>query len=312
LIDLRLGDCLEILPTIPSGSVSAVVTDPPYGEDMGIAGDSSPWEAGDLLGRALAAAEPALKRNAHVAVFWPLRTLDVCLDVVRSVGLTYRRTLAMYLPSGAARPYLGWLPRTQAIVLAQKYLPKPPREFHRDLAEYVSVAIERSGLGRTAIAKELGCDSRLVMMWSRVDDPQWNLPTARFYRHLKTILDLDERFDVLLERESKHEAESRDFEYRHDFYFVDEKSGRMLHPCQKPLSVVRHIVKCLAAEGEVVLDPFAGSATTLVACAMTGRHGIGIEIDPDYVEMGHRRLRAAETPLFPALKDSTPCVASLF
>lgn len=39
MIDLRLGDCLEILPTLDAGSVDAVVTDPPYGLDLGVAND---------------------------------------------------------------------------------------------------------------------------------------------------------------------------------------------------------------------------------------------------------------------------------
>jgi site-specific DNA-methyltransferase (adenine-specific) len=45
--------------------------------------------------------------------------------------------------------------------------------------------------------------------------------------------------------------------------------------------------------GDAILDPFMGSGTTLVACQKLGRHGIGIEIDPDYFEIACKRVEEA-------------------
>jgi DNA modification methylase len=50
--------------------------------------------------------------------------------------------------------------------------------------------------------------------------------------------------------------------------------------------------------GDTILDPYAGSGSTIVACMKTGRRCIGIEIDPDYLPIIERRVKAAETPLF--------------
>ena len=91
---------------------------------------------------------------------------------------------------GKCRPYLGWLPKTQAIVIGQKYLPKKSSEFHRDMATYLNDAVIKSGLSKYAIAKQLNCDSRLVQKWTRVNDPQWCLPPPRFYKPLKDLLKL--------------------------------------------------------------------------------------------------------------------------
>ena len=65
------------------------------------------------------------------------------------------------------------------------------------------------------------------------------------------------------------------------------------HPCPKPLKVVEWMVARVSLAGETILDPFMGSGTTLVACQRMGRHGTGIEIDPDYFEIACRRVEEA-------------------
>jgi DNA modification methylase len=62
------------------------------------------------------------------------------------------------------------------------------------------------------------------------------------------------------------------------------------HPTQKPLDLMRLIVSISTDEGDLVLDPFAGSGTTLVACRELNRRCIGIEIERKYVEAIRWRL----------------------
>jgi len=61
------------------------------------------------------------------------------------------------------------------------------------------------------------------------------------------------------------------------------------HPCQMPLEVMKKIIGLLP-EDSIIIDPFAGSGTTLLACKNLGRRCIGIEISPDYVEIIKKRL----------------------
>ncbi len=63
------------------------------------------------------------------------------------------------------------------------------------------------------------------------------------------------------------------------------------HPCARPLEAVLHIID--QTIGGVILDPFMGSGTTGVACAMTNRSFIGIEREPSYFEIACRRIEAA-------------------
>jgi site-specific DNA-methyltransferase (adenine-specific) len=65
------------------------------------------------------------------------------------------------------------------------------------------------------------------------------------------------------------------------------------HPTVKPLALMRWLVRLVAYPGDTVLDPFAGSGTTGVACAMEGREFIGIEREAEYIEIARRRIEAA-------------------
>lgn len=71
--------------------------------------------------------------------------------------------------------------------------------------------------------------------------------------------------------------------------FRDEK---VPHPTQKPLSLSLRIVRHFSNERDLVVVPFAGSGTECVAAAMLGRHFIGFELNPDYVSLAEKRLRA--------------------
>ena len=65
------------------------------------------------------------------------------------------------------------------------------------------------------------------------------------------------------------------------------------HPTIKPIALMKWLVTLVTPEGGVVLDPFAGSGTTLLACKELGRSCIGIEREPEYVEIIKRRLGEA-------------------
>jgi site-specific DNA-methyltransferase (adenine-specific) len=65
------------------------------------------------------------------------------------------------------------------------------------------------------------------------------------------------------------------------------------HPTEKPLSLMKELVGLFTNEGDLVLDPFAGSFTTGVACAQMNRRFIGIEQDERYFQIGIERITRA-------------------
>lgn len=62
------------------------------------------------------------------------------------------------------------------------------------------------------------------------------------------------------------------------------------HPTEKQLNIIEWFLKILTDKGDVVLDPFLGSGTTMEACLRLKRSCIGIEINPEYVKMTKKRL----------------------
>ena len=68
-----------------------------------------------------------------------------------------------------------------------------------------------------------------------------------------------------------------------------------LHTTQKPVSLMLHLVDRFTDRGDFVLDPFAGVATTGVACVRLGRHFVGVEKRRDYFEIACERLAAEVT-----------------
>lgn len=62
------------------------------------------------------------------------------------------------------------------------------------------------------------------------------------------------------------------------------------HPCPKPLSLIKWLIKNGCKDGETILDPFMGSGTTLRAAKDLGRPAIGVEIEERYCEIAAKRL----------------------
>lgn len=68
------------------------------------------------------------------------------------------------------------------------------------------------------------------------------------------------------------------------------QSEQTKHPTQKPVPLLRQLIESSSVMGEVVLDPFMGSGSTLVAATLEGRRSIGIEVEERWCEVAARRL----------------------
>lgn len=83
--------------------------------------------------------------------------------------------------------------------------------------------------------------------------------------------------------------------------FSGESKRRTGHPAPFPVELPRRCIKLFSYIGDVVLDPFMGSGTTLIATVTLGRIGVGVEIDRQYCELAKKRLTQAvlgTVPLF--------------
>lgn len=100
-------------------------------------------------------------------------------------------------------------------------------------------------------------------------------------------------------------------EYTLDVWeFPAESATRVGHPAPFPVELPRRLIGLYTYRGDLVLDPFAGSGTTAVAAARSGRHYVGYDLDGSYVRLAETRL-AGEPGLEPEPEPAHGPVAAV-
>ncbi len=86
--------------------------------------------------------------------------------------------------------------------------------------------------------------------------------------------------------------------YMHNIIKVQAPKGKnRMHPTQKPVELIKQLIKLTTREGDIVLDPFMGSGTTAVASKESGRNYIGFEISKEYCKLANDRMKNVQTTL---------------
>ena len=80
-------------------------------------------------------------------------------------------------------------------------------------------------------------------------------------------------------------------------HFAREHNSEAWHPTQKPVDLLRYLVRTYSNEGDTILDNCMGSGTTAIACIKEKRHFIGFEMNRDYYERSLRRIDAERRQL---------------
>jgi DNA modification methylase len=77
------------------------------------------------------------------------------------------------------------------------------------------------------------------------------------------------------------------------FPTVNQGKGALKHPTEKPVPLLRELIEASSRMGEVILDPFAGAGSTLLAAKAEGRRAVGVELEERYCEIAAKRLAQA-------------------
>ena len=169
--------------------------------------------------------------------------------------------------------------------------------------------------------QELGAKILNTIIWEKLAPPP-NL-ACRYYTHShETILWVrrsekeKHTFHYAFEKEANGGKQQKDIWSPRDLDIdgkevmpnhwrigAPKKAEKLLgkHPTQKPVELLDRIIRCSSNPGEMVLDPFSGSATTGVAALGNRRRFIGIETDAEYLDLAKRRARDCIDALEPAL-----------
>jgi site-specific DNA-methyltransferase (adenine-specific) len=97
----------------------------------------------------------------------------------------------------------------------------------------------------------------------------------------------DKRILKLIEKGSKGKIPYDVFQFN---LVKNVSKDKTTHPCQIPVPLLKVFIEASSNEGDTVLDPFGGSFSTNAAAKMLGRNSVGIDINPEYVKIGEKRL----------------------
>jgi site-specific DNA-methyltransferase (adenine-specific) len=89
----------------------------------------------------------------------------------------------------------------------------------------------------------------------------------------------------------------REWAYPTNVLHLATECGNRNHSATFPVDLPAWFIKLFTQPLDVVLDPFMGSGTTAVACRELGRHYVGIELDPAYIDIANKRLAGVSEPL---------------
>lgn len=285
-VDLHHGDALDVLASLAEPA-HAVVTDPPYG--IGFMGES--WDGGVAFDpETWRAVREALRPGGWLLAFGATRTYHRMATAVEAAGFEIRDSLAWLYGQGRPRSANDLKPAWEPIVLAR-----------RPLDGTLAANVEAHGCGRLGIEDgRVPCDAPRLKIEVR-RDPSLDASSVAYGPGLSgsrcTGTTLAPRWPANLAHDGSPEVVA-EIGQGARFFYRAKASGRdrgpgNTHPTVKPTALMRWLVRLACPEGGLVLDPFAGSGSTGVACLAEGRRCLGIEQDERHCEIAARRLDAA-------------------
>lgn len=256
--DILVGDCVRLMGGLPAGSVDLVFADPPFN----IGYEYDVYDDRRAKADYLAWAETWLAAAARLltpagAVFLAIGDEYAAEHKVRldALGLTFRNWIVWHYTFGVS--CTKKFNRSHAHIL---YYTRHPRDFTFN-ADEVRVPSARMTTYADRRANPVG----------KLPDDTWVLRPQ----------ETDEHF----------QADADTWHLPRVCGTFKERTG---HPCQMPEAVLERIVRVATNPGGVVLDPFAGSGTTLAVAKKLGRNYVGMELSEEYADGINQRLQRIE------------------
>ena len=261
---LEVGDCLDLLPALPSGSADLVFADPPF--NIGYQYDSyrDRRTKSDYLKWVEAWLQQVRRIVSPTGAVWIAIGDEYAAEYkirLDDLGLTLRNWVVWHYTFG---------------VNCQK-------KFNRSHAHifYYVVDPKRFTFDADAIrvpsARQTTYADKRAFSKGKLPDDTWVLRPQETGDHFSA--DSDTWFGSRVCGTFKERLKA------------DDESG---HPCQMPESILERIIRVSSQPGETVVDPFAGSGTTLAVAKRLGRRWFGCELSEGYAGLIQQRLQSVE------------------
>tara|TARA_R110000824_G_C15062888_1_gene662590 strand:+ start:60 stop:971 length:912 start_codon:yes stop_codon:yes gene_type:complete len=288
------GDCVVRMNMLEAQSIDHIITDPPYEigfmgkgwDNSGVAYNPKTWEA----------AHRVLKPNGVMLVFGATRTHHRIADAIKRAGFEIVDILAWTYGTGFPKSYNISKGIEGKLVHGSASWNKW-KDLNGELVE--------TGKGATSLhtkelvhgnrPKDYGAGKSLILDPTTPEAKQWEGWGTALKPAWEPII-------VAKKKGGNFNKEYSPFHYipkagkKERNRGLDELADDMknAHPTVKPVNLMKKLVLDFTVEGSTVLDAFMGSGSTGIACILTNRRFVGIELTPEYIPLAKSRIKGAE------------------
>ena len=283
------GDCFEVLKTIPDKSIDAVITDPPYG--IGLA----KWDT--VVDIPLFTKEVKRVTNGFYAFFGQMPTMVDWINSANNEKLHYCEHISWVKRVTIQSPRLSRSHEDIIIYALNK------KNFYKTIGKYEDVKLP--GVLVDIITLE-GIDRHIKDLRLKLikgDDYEYRTQSVSRLPEYKRFTGAGDRSPEFANFTNVWSFLPPSQSKRPGY----QNNPGIYHPTGKPLEIMKRLVEMLTPEGGTVLDPFAGSGTTALACKELGRNYICIEKELEYYQIACQRINQ---PIEPE-KEVIPVVEEL-
>lgn len=289
-----LGDCIEELKKLDSNSVDLIIADPPYWKVIGEKWDYQWRTEKDYVEwsiKWISEASRVLRLGGSFYCFGYFRTLALLVPYFDDLGLDLRQQIlvdkGMRAVSGRATKKYRLFPNTTESIL---FITKDNKKFVKPFLKERQQAL---GLKSKEINEGLGVKSNGGGMWSIYTGKNVceQFPTKELWTKLEKVLDFKLSYESVAQTFNPQMGVT---DIWRDIDFYKEKR---VHSTQKPLKLIQRLILASSSEGDLVVDPFAGSGSTALAAIQLKRDYITFETDENYYKEVLKRIEAVKNPL---------------
>ncbi len=304
------GDSLPLLKRLPDSSVSLILTDPPYHatKKQNIYGDTSFKHDAhyiDWLREFAKEWRRVLRPNGSLYCFCASE-MAAYVEVMLDPNFNVLSRVVWTKPNEPG--FDGWKGKMNKAALRQWY-PHSERIIFAEPAvegnlcrspfgDFLTGIRQRAGLSTNQLAEIIGAYGKVnhggaVSNW----EAGRNVPSHEQYQKICEAIIGTGKVDSM----PRYEDAVRPFSMNGSMEFTDVwnfpsvRPYKGKHPAEKPAALLEHVISASSSPGDLVLDCFAGSGSTILAALKLGRCGIGMEIEPRWAAEMAARVDACGT-----------------
>lgn len=279
-------DCIEGMALLPNESVDLVIADPPYWKVVGEKWDYQWRTEEDYIEwsiRWFSEVSRVLRYGGSFYCFGYFRTLALLVPHLNNLGFDLRQQIiidkGIKAVSGRATKKYKMFPNTTESIL---FMIKDNKTF---VKPFLKDKQRQLGLSPKQINEALGVKSNGGGMWSIYTGKNVceQFPTKELWDKLSVILQFELPYEKVAQTYNPQMGLT---DVWNDIDFYEEER---YHPTQKPVKLIKRLIIASSNERDIVLDPFMGAGSTLIAANQLNRECLGFELDEQYCNIANQR-----------------------